>query len=262
MISVVLVTFNRLHLLRQCVENVLLRTSSETGEIVIWNNRSTDGTCDYLDSLKDSRFKVIHSAENVATNAYAMAFPKTTGAYMIELDDDIIDAPQDWDRTLLEAFKKMPRMGYLAAEVKDDGKSVAAEIRYRKDAHRYTERTINGVNVTEGPVGGWCTMTSREIYDEVGGFKVNKKFNFWHEDGDYVNAVRLAGYTFGLLTDLKVFHASGPAYSYDPEVAAAKARYYGWYERWLARRKAMRRMIDRIPLVNSVYARLRPKHWG
>jgi GT2 family glycosyltransferase len=258
MISIVLVTFNRLHLLRQCVENVLERTSRFTTEVVIWDNASRDGTSAYLATLRDPRFKVVSSKENVGTNAYALAFPTTTGKYLIELDDDIIDSPHEWDRTLMEAIDRIPRMGYLAADVIDDGKSMASEIRYRKDAHRYKEVEVEGYRVVEGPTGGWCTITTREVYDRVGGFEVNKRFNFWHEDGAYVGRVVKAGYRAALLGDVKVFHASGVAYSNDEEVAENKNRYYTDYAKWLARRKAIRRIIDRIPVVSRIYARWRP----
>lgn len=136
----------------------------------------------------------------------------------------------------MQAIERIPRMGYLAADVIDDGKSMAAEIRYRKDVHLYKE----------------------EVYDRVGGFEVNKHFNFWHEDGAYVRRVIKAGYRAALLGDVKVFHASGVAYSQDDEVTEAKNRYYAAYEKWLARRKAIRRIIDRIPIFSRVYTKWRP----
>ena len=48
-IAVVVLTHNRVHLLQKCVENVLLRTSEATREIVIWDNASPDGTPEYLE---------------------------------------------------------------------------------------------------------------------------------------------------------------------------------------------------------------------
>ena len=62
-IAVVVLTHNRVHLLQQCVENVLLRTSAATREIVIWDNASTDGTADYLQSLVDPRIRVVASEQ-------------------------------------------------------------------------------------------------------------------------------------------------------------------------------------------------------
>ena len=54
-IAVVVLTHDRVHLLRQCVENVLGQVSPTTREIVIWNNGSTDGTRAYLDAVDDPR---------------------------------------------------------------------------------------------------------------------------------------------------------------------------------------------------------------
>ena len=52
---------------------------------MIWNNASTDGTRDYLDSLEDPRIRPVHSDENIGQSAYARAFRLTTAPYLIEL---------------------------------------------------------------------------------------------------------------------------------------------------------------------------------
>ena len=76
-IAVVVLTNNRVHLLQQCVENVLARTSDATCEIVIWNNGSTDGTREYLESLDDPRINVVQSEKNIGQNGYARGFALT-----------------------------------------------------------------------------------------------------------------------------------------------------------------------------------------
>jgi rhamnopyranosyl-N-acetylglucosaminyl-diphospho-decaprenol beta-1,3/1,4-galactofuranosyltransferase len=88
-IAIVVVTYNRLHLLRRCVDDVLQRSSEKTREIVIWNNASNDGTREYLDALDDARLRVVHHSENIGTNAYARAFALTTQDYLVELDADL-----------------------------------------------------------------------------------------------------------------------------------------------------------------------------
>ena len=93
-IAIVAVTYNRLHLLRQCVENVLQRTSDAAREIVVWNNASTDGTTEYLNALGDPRITVVNHDENIGVNAYSLVFPRTSADYFIELDDDVVDAPE------------------------------------------------------------------------------------------------------------------------------------------------------------------------
>lgn len=265
MISIVVVTCNRIHLLRQCVERVLDRVSPETRQIVIWNNASTDGTKEYLDSIKRDGLEIIHHPANIGTNAFARAFRMCTGEHIIELDDDVIDAPVEWDRLMREAFDVVPRMGFMAAHCVNDGKSRAAEILYKRDVHLYQREHVNGVNLLVGPTGGWCTMTSREVYDEVGGFAEDSRFTFWHEDGAYARRVAAAGYRSALLEDVKVLHASGPAYSNDPHVAAEKDRYYKWRDGRRRRRHKVKVVLDKIPPVRALnkrfgWYRIVPEH--
>src|SRR4029078_13373152 len=105
-IAIVVLTHNRVDLLRKCVENVLLRTSEATREIVIWDNASPDGTAEYLRALDDPRIRVVISEANIGQNAYARAFRMTSATYFIELDDDVVNAPEHWDAMMLDAFKK------------------------------------------------------------------------------------------------------------------------------------------------------------
>jgi glycosyltransferase involved in cell wall biosynthesis len=163
-IAIVVLTHNRVHLLQQCVENVLGRTSELTREIVLVDNGSTDGTAAYLDGLMDTRLQVIHNEGNLGQNAYKPAFATTTGHYLVELDDDVIDAPADWDRTLLEAFQNLPTCGYLAANLANNPHDTTAQIMYGPSASAYRLEERNGVRLkVGGAIGGWCAMTSRDL---------------------------------------------------------------------------------------------------
>jgi GT2 family glycosyltransferase len=256
-ISVVCVTCNRLHLLRDVIDKVIARTSDAVTEIVLWNNHSSDGTTEYLDGLTDPRIKVIHHPENIGVNAYAEAFKHTTEHYLIELDDDIIDAPEHWDHALLDAYRKLDGHGFLASNIIDDGKSVSAEIFYRTQTHRFTPAEVNGVRLINGPVGGYCTMTDRETMNAVGGFPQRDDETFFHEDALYVERVLKHGKQVAILADLKVFHASGPAYSSDPTVAAAKASYYTKRDARRERRRRIKRALHALPLMPMINRRLK-----
>ena len=110
-IAIVVLTHNRAHLVSKCVENVLLRTSDATREIVIWDNASTDGTAEYLALVDDPRVRVIRSEQNVGQNGYARAFRETTSPYLIELDDDVMNAPAGWDRICSTPSSGCPTSG-------------------------------------------------------------------------------------------------------------------------------------------------------
>jgi GT2 family glycosyltransferase len=254
MIAVVLLTHGRVHLLQRCVENVLAKASELTTEIVIWDNGSRDGTADYLRSLEDPRLQVVIHPENIGQNAYAQAFALTTADYLVELDDDLIGAPEGWDRTLLEAFERLPDIGYLAADVVDDEHDTVAHHRYRVRPHAYTERVVDGIRLLEGPTGGYCAMTSRALYDAVGGFRQNPRHVFWEEETAYLDDIRELGQRPAMLADLKVHHAGGPHYS---EQAQAKADYWTYYMRRQERKDRVKRVLLKIPFVAPLNERHR-----
>ena len=208
-IAVVVLTFDRLHLLRKCVERVLARTSAATSEIVVWDNNSADGTAEYLDSLDDPRITVVHHRENIGQNAYVEAFGRTTAEFLLELDDDIVDAPLNWDRTLLQAFERLPDVGFLAANLIDDPSDTTARIMYGRNAHLYTIAEVDGVRLKLGPVGGGCSITSRELYERAGGFRQRPGRSFWYEDAAYVADIAMLGYRAAYLESLRVHHTGG-----------------------------------------------------
>jgi GT2 family glycosyltransferase len=251
-VTIVILTYNRVGLLQQCVERVLMRTSSNTKEIVIWNNGSTDGTREYLESLRDPRIRLVHHANNIGQNAYAEAFEQTSGDYLVEVDDDVIDAPDEWDATLLDAFTRLPEIGYLAANLVDNPLDWTAKKMYGEDAHLYSYPIVNGVKLKIGPTGGGCTMTSRELYNRVGGFKQHKKFVFWYEDAAYIKDIEKIGYRAAYIDDLKVLHAGGAHYS---EITPEKLRYWSARAKIQARKNAIKRGLLWVPWMKQLNER-------
>jgi GT2 family glycosyltransferase len=251
-IAVVVLTHDRADLLRKCVEDVLLRTSSWTTEIVIWNNASTDRTREYLDALTDPRIRVVHSGSNIGQNGYARAFAQTSAEYLVELDDDVVDAPPGWDRVLADAYRRLPTIGFLAADLEDDPYDVAAEYRYRVRPHEYSSDEVNGVALLRGPTGGGCAMTDRALYDSVGGFRESTKHVFWQEEAAYIADIRDRGFEPAILADLKVLHTGGPHYA---PLSEAKTKYWDHWNRTRARKAALKRALLMLPLVRPLNAR-------
>jgi GT2 family glycosyltransferase len=251
-IAIVVLTHNRVHLLRKCVENVLLRTSDATREIVIWDNASPDGTAEYLRSVDDPRIRVVISEENIGQNAYARAFRLTTSPYFIELDDDVVDAPERWDATMLDAFKRLPQIGFLAADLEDDPHDLASRYRHHIRPHEYTLVEENGIRLLRGPTGGGCAITSRELNERVGGFREDKKRVFWLEDAAYIADIERIGFGAAVLADLRVHHTGGPHYT---KTSKEKVAYWQDWKAKQARKAAIKRVLVRIPFMRRLNAR-------
>jgi GT2 family glycosyltransferase len=186
--SVLLITHNRLRMLRECLRSLLANTHGDNFEIIVWDNASTDGTKEYLDEIAATHpeIRVVHHPDNIGLNAVALLVRLARGYYTVELDDDVLRFPDDWLAKMVYAFKKVPKMGYLAANVVQDV-------------------------LEHGPTWGWCTMTSLEVLNRVGNFPRRRGLKWYGEDLDYVRRVRRAGYTAAILRDVVVYHASGPA---------------------------------------------------
>ena len=251
-IAIVVLTHSRVHLLRQCVEHTLANTSPLTTEIVIWDNASTDETRTFLETLDDQRVRVVNHTDNIGQNAYAEAFKLTSAPYLVELDDDMIAAPSNWDEVLLDAFRRLPDVGFLAADLEDNPHDVAARVRHHERPEAYRPFEVNGIQLLDGPTGGGCAMTSRELYDLVGGFPQQKAKTFFLEDEAYIDRIARLGYRAAVLRNLRVLHAGGPYYAAPtPE----KEAYWRRVESRRRRRGAMKRVLLALPFARRLNAR-------
>jgi glycosyltransferase involved in cell wall biosynthesis len=86
--SVIIATYNRKDLLKKAVQSVLLQ-DHENWELIIVNDCSSDGTKEYLDSIKSPKIKVIHNLKNLHKGgARNVGIENCTGEFVCFLDDD------------------------------------------------------------------------------------------------------------------------------------------------------------------------------
>jgi GT2 family glycosyltransferase len=254
-IAVVVLTYNRAHLLEQCVERVIGRASELTTEVVIWNNGSSDRTRSYLDSLDAPRISVIHHPRNIGPSAYDLAFRSTQSEYLVELDDDMIEAPARWDETLLNAFRGLSGIGLLSANLANNPNDVTARIMYGPNAHLYRLEELNGLTLkVGGPIGGGCAITSREIYERTGGFGRRRRLVYWSSDTSFMHKLDALGLRGAYLNDLEVVHAGGSYYS---PVAREKQMFWAFIQRRTQRRTRAKRLLLAAPFVRTLNERHR-----
>ena len=87
-------------------------------------------------------------------------------------------------------------------------------------------------------------MTSRVLYERVGGFGQNEKLIYWHEDAAYVKKIQRIGYHSAMLEDLRVWHAGGPYYS---KISPAKLAFHRREGRIRRRKDRVKRILLRLP---------------
>lgn len=208
-VSIVVVTYNRLGMLRECLASLLEKTAGADFEVVVWDNASTDGTREYLDEMSERHpvLRVHHNPGNIGLNAVSEGMKLARGFYIFECDDDVISFPDGWLSRMLAAFRRVPRAGYLATNVVQDEKTDGARaVSDDIPVHDYGD----GIVIEEGSVGGWCAMTSLEVLSRVGNFRSKRGRIFLLEDGDFAGRCVGAGLNIGVVRDVCVYHACGP----------------------------------------------------
>jgi hypothetical protein len=96
-------------------------------------------------------------------------------------------------------------------------------------------------------------MTSRELYDRVGGFRQSKHV-FWAEDATYIQDIAKLGYGKAILDGLTVVHHGGPQYS---ETVPSKQAFFERRRRRDARKELVKRSLLRIPMLGTLNERYR-----
>ena len=88
LVTIMMPVFNGLKLIHASIASLLAQTYSNW-ECIIVDDGSTDGTSEYLDSLQDIRFRVVHFKENLGRPfARQKALELANGKYLAMLDAD------------------------------------------------------------------------------------------------------------------------------------------------------------------------------
>lgn len=124
-ICVVLVTYNRLDLLKLAVKSLLEQTY-EIKKVVIVNNDSTDGTKEYLEKLDSKKFEIINLQTNLGGAGGFYTGIKHVGKssyncdYLWIMDDDTIvekDSLYNLVQGIEKLKKKNRKIGFVCSDV-------------------------------------------------------------------------------------------------------------------------------------------------
>lgn len=176
MISIVVLTYNRLEALKTCLSCLEARTS-EPHEIIVVNNASTDGTREFLDGRKGSMFHAIHMPNNIGVIARNSGFRFATGGHIAQVDDDVEVLP-NWDTRCMAIFNDDISVGMVGQQ--------GGIIKTWMDIHSHVGQSFQGF---VDYLTGFCMMMKNVeiLYDEAFGM-------FWHEELDLSLQYKSLGY--------------------------------------------------------------------
>lgn len=128
LVDVVVVTYNRIALLKECLA-ALLNQRDKLSEIFVINNHSTDGTTEYLEGVNEPLVRVTTLEENVGGAAgfeygVNIAASEGKGSYVWIMDDDTIPNVDAVSALLEKAMILKNEFGFLCSNVRwTDGKA-------------------------------------------------------------------------------------------------------------------------------------------
>ena len=215
-VSICILTWNRADFLKICLSElfVALTPTSQGGltrEILIMDNGSTDGTQEVLSQYRNrSDVRVFRQKRNLGFGAYKRLFFHAKGRVIIDLDDDILKFPRDFDRTLVDYLSVYRDYGFLACNVVQNEKTDGNRPRDAK----YVKDVRGEMVVEEGPTGGWCSAFRRRDYLWIKLliflFRMDSKTP---EDAYIASLCWRLHKRIGIIANTVVFHACGPTYA-------------------------------------------------
>jgi glycosyltransferase involved in cell wall biosynthesis len=163
-IEVLFINRNRLGYTQQAAA-ALLADPSEGFVLSIWDNASTDGTREFLESLSDPRIKrKVFARKNVfLTGAANEIFGNSRADLLAIIPDDFL-VPPGWTRSLAAFHAEVPQAGLVSCWFL--GRDFFDENRARHKIQRFGNQRI----LRHPWTGGGAALFKRTAWEEVGRF--------------------------------------------------------------------------------------------
>ena len=236
-IYAVVVTYNRLELLKECLAALKAQTY-KLDKIVVIDNHSEDGTADYLSTLRgDDLFQIVTNETNEGGSAGFSRGIKISALehpdWIWVMDDDSIPSPDALERLL--PYTLPEKVGFVNSKVVwKDGTPHVMNIPFvsknqeqKKLLFAGNEALQKNCQIVES--ASFVSLLLRgSLPWEVG--LPFKEFFIWCDDAEYTERITRHGY-YGLLAeDSVVLHKTAKNYSsslYTVPVSAAWKVFYG-----------------------------------
>lgn len=206
-VSIIVLTHNQLDFTKQCFQKLFDTTNSY--ELLIIDNASTDGTIEYLQEL-EAQHKQVRVILNPQNRGFSAGCNQGVAEARYELvcllNNDTLPFPGWLDALRKDMHKGVGIVGSRLLFPDNTLQHAGIEFHYMGDApqpyfgagHRWFGQPANlpEANVREEVAGvtGACLLTTRRIWNEVGGLDEGYIMANY-EDVDYNLKVRAAGYS-------------------------------------------------------------------
>lgn len=223
-VSVIIVNYNTLHVLRPCLDSIIEQTTGIDYEIIVVDNGSTDGSIDAL--TEDKRIVFIPTGENLGFGrANNKGLEQAKGKYIFFLNSDTLLKNNAIKMLYDFAEHYQDRLGALGCILEDRqgnrihsyGKFPKMSDDFRKflwipilkGLHLYRQPVINypEQRMKVDYITGADLFVSRQVLDECGAF--HPAFFMYYEESEMEHRFKVHGYDNVLLNGPRIVHLEG-----------------------------------------------------
>jgi hypothetical protein len=163
-IEILFINCNRLGYTKQAIAS-LLADPAEEFALTIWDNASTDGTREFLESVEDPRVKrKVFARENTyLTGAANDVFGKSDADLLAIIPDDFL-LPPGWTRPLASFHAAVPQAGLISAWF-------LGEEFFDEERARHKIQSFGQQRILRHPwTGGGAALFKRKAWEDAGRF--------------------------------------------------------------------------------------------
>jgi GT2 family glycosyltransferase len=217
LVSIVIVSFNEIDQIGECLSALFSQTYSNY-EVIVYDNASCDGTPEYIEQ-NFPQVKLIKGTENLGFGgANNRASEQAKGQYLAFVNDDAYVTP-NWLVALVKLLEMDTTVGCAGAELlcaeKEKRNIVLCHgndihlsgIAYLKNNGQIAKPAGP---IEAGSISGAAFVIKRELFLEIGGFESD--FFLYYEDTDLSLRLRLMGKRCVIVPGSVVYHNSEPRF--------------------------------------------------
>lgn len=219
-VSVIVLTYNNLELNRKCIQSIIDNTGYPNYELIIVDNKSTDGTVEYLHEVEqwnNGKIKIIFNQENSGfAGGNNIAISQSTGDYILLLNNDTV-VTRGWITNMVKHLKQNPNYGMCGAVTNSIGNEAQINVKYSnynellEFAFAYTQIHMGEEYNNADRLAMFCAMIPKGIISKCGMLDDNYKVGMF-EDDDYAQAVKKQGFELVIAEDAFIHHVNNASF--------------------------------------------------